>query len=73
MVEGDLHGVQLPRVEHCLQDVLSDVVRDEVEMQRVLPVEEDTLDERDHLAGRVVARTHDRHVNHLIQTRTQRK
>lgn len=55
----------VPRVDQCLQDELRHGVRHEMEVQRVLAVEEDALHQRHHGPARVVAGAHDRHVDHL--------
>ena len=60
-----LTGRDLPRAEEVAEDVVSDDVGDEVEAERVPPVEQDALHQRNDIASRVVARAHDRHLDHL--------
>ena len=48
-----------PRLEQCFEDELGRVVGDEMEVDGVAAIKEDTLDQRHHAPGAVEARAHD--------------
>ena len=52
-------------MEKCLQDHLSCWIRDKVEVDRILSVEQEGLDEGGNRSGSIVAGTHNGNMNNL--------
>ena len=59
-----------PSFEERFKNLLRRFVRDEVEVDRVTPVEEDALDQRHHAAGVVEAGAHDADLKDLALRNT---
>ena len=66
---SELTGRHHPRTENRSEDVLCDIVRDEVKVQRILAVEQNALDEGDNITCRVVFGTDYSNVYHLHSTK----
>ena len=59
-----------PSLEDRRQNELSALVRDKVEMERILAIKQNAFDQRHDIPGRVIAGTHDRYLDDLKENKS---